>query len=829
LRVSWTLSPARLRRAGHVVAFAFALIPAAPAPAQETAGAAARAHLEKGRELTTRREYDQALAELDEALRLAADGADLRLTGQIQAARGQAFYWKRDWPRMKEAYETAAALFDQAGAFRDEALAWRGLIFSAALSWKEKEQIITHAAEVLRRDPDPEVEGLVLHRWGEILVNQGYYGRGLEKLELALVKLEGSTDDDARARLLTSLGRARRLHGQPEAALRYYDEALRIQTRRQDFAGAAQTENAISVALRYQDRLRDALAHSTRAVALAERSGVAQLIAFNRLQRAEFLTDLGDDRGALRELGLVGEALHPSDVPSWLTALAAAKLRLGRKQEALSEASKAVDGARGGDPYHLLHALATRARSLQALGRQAEALGDAREALAVVETLRAGLTAEDQARQGFSDAFQRVFSTAISLLVQAGSDLAALEVAEQARARALLDVLTTRDLAPTTSDAARDAQRQQLVDAAPISGPAMRAALARIASTLVAYWVADDETVVWVLGSNGTVHAHRFPMTATRLRSLTASLGAPGTAVRGEDPARVLYDVLVKPVEPWLPAKTGGRITIVPHGPLFALPFAALRDPQGRYLIERWAPHYATSMSVLDRLESRPAGHSAGILVVAEPTLDASLHRHEGLAPLPAARKEAEAVLRRLPLAPATTLTGPEATPAAVRQAAESRSVVHFATHAVVSDTRPLESFLALAPGDGNDGRLTSAEVYGWRLRADLVVLSACRTARGRVNGDGVIGLSRAFAYAGTPSLIASVWDTPDQTSRELFPTFYAEWQRTGDRAGALRMAQLDLIRRLRAGEISLSTPAGTVTLRESPGLWAPFVLLGEP
>jgi CHAT domain-containing protein len=224
-------------------------------------------------------------------------------------------------------------------------------------------------------------------------------------------------------------------------------------------------------------------------------------------------------------------------------------------------------------------------------------------------------------------------------------------------------------------------------------------------------------------------------MTATRLRSLTASLGAPGTAVRGEDPARVLYDVLVKPVEPWLPAKTGGRITIVPHGPLFALPFAALRDPQGRYLIERWAPHYATSMSVLDRLESRPAGHSAGVLVVAEPTLDASLHRHEGLAPLPAARKEAEAVLRRLPLAPATTLTGPEATPAAVRQAAESRSVVHFATHAVVSDTRPLESFLALAPGDGNDGRLTSAEVYGWRLRADLVVLSACRTARGRVNG----------------------------------------------------------------------------------------------
>jgi CHAT domain-containing protein len=820
-----------MRRAPLVssVLIPFALIAAAPAPAEEAAATAARAHLEKGRDLTTRRQYDQALAELDRALLLTADGADLRLAGQIQAARGQAFYWKHDWPRMKEAYETAADLFDRGGSFREEALAWRGLILSGALSWKEKERIIVHAADVLSRDPDPEVEGLVLHRWGEILVNQGYYGRGLEKLELALVKLAGSPDENARARLLTSLGRARRLHGQPEAALPYYDQALRIQMRIGDLAGAAQTENAIAIAMSYTD-WSSALAHSARGLALAQLSGSPPMIAFNRMELGLFLGYAGDHRHALPILEIADPALNPIDEPIRLENLSRIERVLGRTRESLAHAEDALARERSfGDPFRLVFALADRAESHAALGHPDEALRDVREAVALLEKMRSALTAEDQARQGFADSYPRVFSTAISLLVQNGHGLEALEVAEKARARAFLDLLTTRDVAPNASDAARDAQRQELVDAAPLSGDAMRATVARLGSTLLAYWAAHDDTFVWVMNSDGTVHARRLSMTAERLRALTAALAAPTATAADADPARVLYDHLVKPIEAWLPTRPGSRLTIVPHGPLFALPFAALRDGQGRYLVERWAPHYATSMSVLDRLESRGTGHTTGVLAIAEPTLDASLQQREGLAPLPAARAEAGAVVRGFAPGPVTSLTGAAATRTAVRQAAESRRVVHFATHAVVSDRRPLESFLALAPGDGSDGRLTSADIYGWHLDADLVVLSACRTARGRVNGDGVIGLSRAFAYAGTPSLIASVWDTPDQTSRELFPTFYAEWRRTGDRAGALRTAQLELIRKLRAGEVSVATPAGPVTLRERPALWAPFVLLGEP
>ena len=833
VRVSRTVSSARLRRASLVsslvLVLAFALIPAGHA-ADEAPGATARAHLEKGRDLTTRRDYDQALAQLDQALTLASANPDGRLAGEIQVARGQALFAKRDWRGMRTAYETAADLFDRAGAFRDEARALGGLVYNPDLPWEQRERIIEHAVEVLRRDPDPLVEGQLFHRWGDILVNLGRYGRALEKLEEARGKLEGSPDETAFARLLTSLGRARRLHGQPEAALPYYRRALAIQTRLADLRGAAQSENAMAVAYSYQGRWAEMRLHGKRALALAERSGDPSTIAFNRLQLGLHELGAGYPGRAFALLSIADEALSPNDTSARLRGLSRAELGLGRTAEAMIHAEAALARARDvADPYHLLFSLENRALCHAALGHDAEALGDAREAIAVLEGMRTSLTAQDQARQAFADSYLSLFTTAITVMLRSHRDLEALEVAEQARGRAFLDLLASRDLSSSAAEEARDAQRLELANASPLSGEAIRAILTRLGSTLVAYWVGDDDTVVWVLSPDGAVQARRLGLSAARLRALARALAAPGGS-RDPDPARVLYDQLVKPVEAWLPVRTGGRLTIVPHGPLFALPFAALRDGEGRYLVERWATHYATSMSVLDRLETKGGRKTTeGAVIVADPTLAPLLIRRDGLGPLPAAGSEAAAVARRLQARPTTVLRGPHATTAAVKQAAEGTRVVHFATHAVVSDTRPLESFLALAPGKGSDGRLTSAEIYGWRMTADLVVLSACRTARGRVNGDGVIGLSRAFAYAGTPSLIATVWDAPDQTSRELFPTFYAEWRRTGDRAGALRAAQLELIRRLRAGEISASTPAGPVTLRERPALWAPFVLLGEP
>jgi CHAT domain-containing protein len=128
--------------------------------------------------------------------------------------------------------------------------------------------------------------------------------------------------------------------------------------------------------------------------------------------------------------------------------------------------------------------------------------------------------------------------------------------------------------------------------------------------------------------------------------------------------------------------------------------------------------------------------------------------------------------------------------------------------------------------GRSGDGLLTAREIYGLDLNADLVVLSACRSAGGHVTADGIATFARAFMYAGTPSLVASVWDVADQPANRLLPDFYREWLGGATKARALRTAQLRL---LRAKKLQIDTPLGKIVLPQHPVFWAGFVLFGEP
>jgi CHAT domain-containing protein len=124
---------------------------------------------------------------------------------------------------------------------------------------------------------------------------------------------------------------------------------------------------------------------------------------------------------------------------------------------------------------------------------------------------------------------------------------------------------------------------------------------------------------------------------------------------------------------------------------------------------------------------------------------------------------------------------------------------------------------------------LTAEELYDVDLDADLVVLSACRSADGPVTGDGVFGLTRALISGGAPSVIASAWAAADEPTAELMPDFYKEWLRTGATVESLRHAQLSLIRKLREGRVRVQTPLGRITIAEHPQFWAGFMLIGEP
>jgi CHAT domain-containing protein len=199
--------------------------------------------------------------------------------------------------------------------------------------------------------------------------------------------------------------------------------------------------------------------------------------------------------------------------------------------------------------------------------------------------------------------------------------------------------------------------------------------------------------------------------------------------------------------------------------------------------------------------------------------------------PLPGASREAATIARLLPTAAVRTLAGADASEARVRAAVRGARVLHFAAHSVVRDDRPMDSYLALAGSStaaDDDGRLTAQEIHGLDLEASLVVLSACRSAGGKVTGDGIIGLTRAFMSAGAPAVVASVWDLPDETAPRLFEAFYRHRRAVSDTA-ALRQAQLDVLGALRGGRVTIETRAGSFVLPEHPAIWAGLQLWGTP
>jgi CHAT domain-containing protein len=452
--------------------------------------------------------------------------------------------------------------------------------------------------------------------------------------------------------------------------------------------------------------------------------------------------------------------------------------------------------------------------------------------LAAVESIRANTVADDFLKRGFSQKFQYLFSSSIALLEDKGLTRDAIETAERGRARAFLDLLASRGRA--TSPAASTP-----IGSSPATFAEIAATAARLRSTVLAYWVGSSQTFVWVVKPDGSVASARIALPATAIASmvrdatggdtqaqLAAMMLGSNSATR---PWRALHRTLIEPVRRYLPARAGSRLTIVPHGPLLGLPFAALRDASGRYLIESYELHYVPAINAL--AAPRPSsGRGVSALLVGDPGPEAARDRIMALPALPWADREVTAIARLLPPG-ATTLKGRDATEANVRQHLEASSLLHFATHGIVQNEEHLASYLALRPSDDtkaegpSDGRLTANETYGLKLNADLIVLSGCRTALGPIMGDGVIGFTRAFLAAGAESVVATMWDVADQTSYEVMKSFYASWVGGADKSAALRRAQLSVLRALRNGTIRVNG----VALPASPRLWAGYVLVGQP
>jgi CHAT domain-containing protein len=519
------------------------------------------------------------------------------------------------------------------------------------------------------------------------------------------------------------------------------------------------------------------------------------------------------------------------------------------KNKCLFEVSRLAEAKQGYDallayPYirdrgeMAWNILFDRGRIAEQENSRKEAISFYEQAIVLIEAQRSTISVE-AGKIGFVGDKQAVYHHLIRALFLDRQYEKAFEYVERSKSRALVDLLAGKkdfavksgdeqrirsllasdessETAALSQDISQDRSRSrgislraknELVSAAPelsslvtVGSSSASAIGASIpgGETLVEYYYSGDDLYVFVLSPSGLrcVRLDGKGLTAD-IQAFRKSLETPGSDSH-RALGRALYQRLFRPLE----GAVTESLIIVPHGMLHYIPMNALYDGTG-YLIDRFRIRLMPSASAMMYLKEKRRDKEGGILVFGNPDLgDPRLD-------LAFAQKEAKAVAATWPNSKAY-LRG-EATEGALRRYGNSFTYIHFATHGQFDPDAPLRSALLLAPDAGSNGMLTVDKLYSLRLDASLVTLSACETGLSKVaNGDDLVGLTRGFLYAGSSSIVASLWKVDDLATSHLMTRFYQEL-RTTDKRDALRKAQRE-----------------TRELYPHPYYWASFQLTGS-
>ena len=327
---------------------------------------------------------------------------------------------------------------------------------------------------------------------------------------------------------------------------------------------------------------------------------------------------------------------------------------------------------------------------------------------------------------------------------------------------------------------------------------------------LVEYFGSEKEVSIFVLKPDGSIMARVVPVQRETLdqavREARKAIKRLAFEKSLKKKLRVLSDHLIAPVEAELAGAE--RVIFVPHGDLHYLPFSSLLSSDGRYLVEQYevieAPS-AHSLSFSQRKNPRrhsnfqPEQLQTRVFALGE-------YKVEGWSPLPGTAEEARAISQLLPKT--KSYLASQLKQAQVLQDLSRGSIIHFATHGYLDHDDPLKSGLLTS-----DRPVTVADVLQSRLNAYSVFLSACDTAMGEQTGaDEIVGLQQSFLYAGTPSVIASLWQVSDEATAELVSNYYSNLK-TEPKGQALREAQLTMLGNNK---------------HSHPYFWSAFILSGD-
>lgn len=433
------------------------------------------------------------------------------------------------------------------------------------------------------------------------------------------------------------------------------------------------------------------------------------------------------------------------------------------------------------DVLRVVRAYALRARLGRSAGRLDPAVADLRAGISELEKQRLHVTA-GPLRASFLETANDLYRELADLLETRGDGVGALEVAEAARSRVLLDVLNGKAAAPPPGIV------ETMTNRLPGGG------------AVIEYFAVPNAMLAFVISRDEGIRTIRSPWTSAN-REASKRFRQSRNMADASD----LYDVLIRPLN----LDRFDHVTFVPDRSIATLPLAMLYDRQRkRFLVEDVVMATAPSATVALQMPATSVPLQS-MLIVSEPAMEESLTAT--LPRLPGASREAATLAARVPSS--KVLERGDATPARILEGARSAAVVHFAGHTLDS---PFEApALVCAPDAATrDGLLRVSAIQSETFpRLRLVVLAACNTSVGETTSEGTMSLARAFIAAGANGVVASLWPVTDDAYASFWRVFYEGLARGGTPAEALRHAQLALLRHPRFN---------------SPEFWAGFEFVGS-
>jgi CHAT domain-containing protein len=678
-------------------------------------------------------------------------------------------------------------------------------------------------------------EGAAWSNLGAIYYTQGDLQKSLDAFQRALALRQQAKDRRGEANTTGKIAVLRHAFGEDDEALQLFQKALAIDREVGDHSEEATATINMGNVLMAQSRYAEAVDCFDRSAKILEQFGKSKDWSNQLSAKAVALTAMGKYREAEQAISDALAAARAMEnrrgESETLARQSALQLAQGKPAEGAQSAVEAARIAEAiGEKRSQAEALYRLARCQRAMSRTAEALAAINQSLRLSESVREGVPDYDL-RAAFFSTVRDQYDLKVDLLMQSADPAAAFEAAEASRARSLYDLLRNRLPAgmEPESGSVPLAELQKELDARTVA---------------LEYSLGREASYLFVVTANGirAIRLDRRDVIEGVARRLYAKWSTHQDSPADCD---ALSRMLLGPVSSEL---GGQRVVVVPDGALAYIPFDALFARPGHRSIEESDVVAVVSLSSLKLIRDRSRGRTPApklVAVFADPVFssddprvhpgstasaqapgsveltrsagDAGLDRLERLV---SSRREAAAIAALAPDKLRWQALDFDASLAAVNhpRLGEYR-IVHFATHGLMNSRDPRLSGLVFSlldrQGRPQDGFLRAGDVANLKLQADLVVLSACQTALGKeLRGEGLLGLARAFMYAGVPRVVASLWKVADSATTDLMASFYQALLRDHVPASeALRAAKLRLLRN---------------PLHSAPYYWAGFSLEGD-